>query len=516
MFQIHKTLKMSFEGFSQRTIAASTGHGRKTISKIIGRAKEKEIAELTEEMTDEWLNQYLFPERSTIEKGYFMPNWEYIHKELMRKNVTLTLLHKEYDYQARINNKIPYSYRTFCEKYQGYASKYKFTMPIKRKPGEIIEVDWAGSTLHICDRNTGENITAYVFVATLPYSQLSYVEAFFDMKSPNWITAHIHAFEYFDGVAQTLVPDNLKTGVIFHKKFEPILNQSYREMADYYNTVIVPARVKSPKDKGSVEGSVGYISRQIIAALRNIQCFSLEELNEAIIEKVNELNGMPFQKRPGSRRSIYNEEEKSFMSPLPAKAYRPAEWRVAKVQKNYHVQIEYINYSVPFEYLQKEVDVRLTKELVEIYYKEMRIASHKRIHGVQGQYSTNPNHMPDSHREYFNHTPESMRKWAEEIGHYTTLLINHILKNNVEKQALNQLMALKNIRKNTSAVAIEEACKTVLSVSIAPNIQLLKEVIKRQKEMNQRNTTSYLNEEATQDYGFTRGAKYFGGLNNVK
>lgn len=166
MFQYRKMLEMHFDGFSQRTIASSTGHARLNISNIIQRAKEKGLTTLEDEMNNEWLSQYLFPERETLEKGYYPTDWDYIHKELMKKNVTLTLLHKEYEYEARNSGKIPYSYRSFCVKYQKYASKFKFTMPIKRKPGEIIEVDWAGNTLSVIDGDTGELIKAYVFIAT--------------------------------------------------------------------------------------------------------------------------------------------------------------------------------------------------------------------------------------------------------------------------------------------------------------------------------------------------------------
>ncbi|MEN2466991.1 hypothetical protein [Ornithinibacillus sp. JPR2-1] len=168
---------------------------------------------MNDTMTNPWLEAFLFPEKQAIEKGYFPVDWEKVHKELQKKNVTLALLHHEYAVEARDGGKIPYAYRTFCENYGKYAKKYKLTMPIRRKPGEVMEVDWAGTTLEIMDRSTGETIPAYVFIGTLPYSQYSYVEAFLDMKSPSWLTAHIHALEYFGGVPETLVPDNLKTGV---------------------------------------------------------------------------------------------------------------------------------------------------------------------------------------------------------------------------------------------------------------------------------------------------------------
>ncbi|PID07134.1 MULTISPECIES: IS21 family transposase [unclassified Sporosarcina] len=265
MVNCRKILELYFDGISQRTISSSTGHSRNTVSEVVQRAKEHDLASLNDTTTNQWLEELLFPEKQASEKGYFPIQWEKVHKELQKKNVTLALLHHEYAVEAREVGKIPYAYRTFCEQYGKYARKYKLTMPIRRKPGKIMEVDWAGTTLHVTDRFTGERIPAYVFIATLPYSQFSYAEAFLDMKSPNWLSAHIRAYEYFDGVPETLVPDNLKTGVIKARRIEPLLNESYRELADYYRTIIVPSRVRKPKDKASVEGTVGFISRQIIA-----------------------------------------------------------------------------------------------------------------------------------------------------------------------------------------------------------------------------------------------------------
>jgi len=204
MVNYRKILELYFDGISQRTISSSTGHSRNTVSEVVRRSKKLGVESLNETMTNPWLETFLFPEKQAIEKGYFPIDWEKVHKELQRKNVTLILLHYEYATEARESGKIPYAYRTFTEKYGKYARKYKLTMPIRRKPGEIMEVDWAGSVLEIMDRSTGEVIPAYVFIATLPYSQFSYVEAFLDMKSASWLIAHIHALEYFEGVPETL------------------------------------------------------------------------------------------------------------------------------------------------------------------------------------------------------------------------------------------------------------------------------------------------------------------------
>jgi transposase len=511
MVKCRRILELYFEGVSQRTISSSTGHSRNTVSEVVQRAKKLGVESLNDTMTNQWLEAFLFPEKLASEKGYFTVDWEKVHKELQKKNVTLSLLHHEYATEARNGGKIPYAYRTFCENYGKYAKKYKLTMPIRRKPGEVMEVDWAGTTLQIFDRSTGDTIPAYVFIATLPYSQFSYVEAFLDMKSANWLIAHIHALEYFGGVPETLVPDNLKTGVTKAHREEPLLNEAYREFADYYRTVIVPSRVRRPKDKASVEGTVGYISRQIIAPLRNYQCFHLEDLNRQIFEKLEEINTINFQKRPGSRKSVFEEEEKSYLQQLPQTRYKLAEWKIAKVQLNYHIQVERMYYSVPYDYVRENVDIRLTTDLIEVYFKEVRIASHKRLYGEIGQFSTNKDHMPDNHRLYLDHNPENNREWAKTIGPFMTQFVSYILEMNVEKKALNILSTLRNLAKKYTNQEIEKATETLLEISTNPTVSVLKSVLERNKkkkqnlktEINRQNTTS-------NDYGFVRGAKYFG------
>jgi len=512
LIQYRKILELHFSGISQRTISSTVGSSRHTIRDIISRAEKKEVKHVTTDMTNSWIQEYLYPEKQVVAKGYFPVNWEYVHKELMKKNMTLKLLHLEYEILARDAHKIPYAYRSYCYQYTEYAKKFKLTMPIRRKPGEILEVDWAGSTLHIFNRDTGEKVKAYVFIATLPYSQYSYVEAFLDMKSSNWLTAHIHAFDYFGGVAESIVPDNLKTGVTSHKKNEVILNESYRELADFYKTVIIPARVRAPKDKASVEGTVGFISRRIIASLRNSQCFTLYELNTLILEKLEELNTESFQKRPGSRKKVYKDEESHYLLPLPHRPFKLSEWRTSKVQLNYHIQIDRMYYSVPFEYVQNQVEVRLTRGTIEIYYNEVRIASHKRLYGELGQYSTLTSHMPENHRKFIEHTSESSLEWAEKIGPNVLKIVQLTLAGTVEKQALNTLMAFKNLEKYYSYQEIEQACTTACSVSENPTVSLIKTILKRIKSTKNKYGNP-VSTDQNKDYGFTRGPGYFGGIN---
>ncbi|MFC7394077.1 Mu transposase domain-containing protein [Scopulibacillus cellulosilyticus] len=218
----------------------------------------------------------------------------------------------------------------------------------------------AGSTASIIDKDTGEKLKAYVFVATLPCSQLSYAEATLSMDLHSWITAHNHAYEYFGGTTQIIVPDNLKTSVTKHTARELVLNPTYREMADYYNTVVMPARVRTPKDKASVEGSVNVISTWIIAALRNTHCFSIDELNKEVWMKLAEFNQRPFTRKKGYRLSAFEEEEKFALSPLPTTPYKMSEWKTAKVRPDYHISVESMFYSVPYEYINRQVEVKLS------------------------------------------------------------------------------------------------------------------------------------------------------------
>lgn len=511
MINCRKILELHFDGISQRTISSSTGHARNTVSEVIQRANRLGIDHLNDTMTSSSLEAFLYPEKQAIQKGYHPVDWEYVHKELQKKHVTLKLLHHEYVSAAHEARKIPYAYRTFAEKYGHYAKKFKLTMPLRRKPGEIMEVDWAGSTLAIQDRSTGEELPAYVFIAALPYSQMIYVEAFLDMKSANWLKGHIHAFEYFGGIPETLVPDNLKTGVIKAKREDSLLNEAYRELADYYHTVIVPSRVRKPKDKPSVEGSVGYASRQIIAAFRNTQCFHLSDLNQKILEKLEEINTTDFQKRPGSRKKVFEEEEKSYLQRLPQTRFKLTEWKTANVQLNYHIQVERMYYSVPYEYARESVDIRLLTDLIEVYFKEARIASHKRLKGEIGQYSTNVDHMPDHHRAYLNHNPENNLKWAETVGPSMYAYVSSILENHVEKKALNMLSTLKNLERKYTHSELERATETLLEISLNPTNSVLKGILERRKAQPKTpKTKEKMTSVSTDNHGFIRGAAYFG------
>lgn len=278
----------------------------------------------------------------------------------------------------------------------------------------------------------------------MTYSQYPYVEAFLNEKQRAWITAHVHMYEYFGGVTRILVPDNTRTAVIRNNDwYTQELNTTYHEMAEHYNTAIIPARVRAPKDKPNAEGSVGVISTWITAALRNEQFFSLAEINKEIRRKLEEFANRPFQKKEGTRYEIFRDEELPLLAKLPATPYELVEWKQATVQFNYHISIGGMLYSVPYEFIKRKMDVRLTDTVVEIFYNHNRIASHRRLYGRKGQYSTVTEHMPEDHQKYLEWNGDRFRKWAERIGTNTCKVVNAILASqSVEQQSYRSCMGL--------------------------------------------------------------------------
>lgn len=515
MYPYRKILELHADNVSLRSIALMTQHSRQKVTEIIELAKQKGVkVPLEEEMTDPWLEDFLYPEKKQEASGRHLMDFEYIHKELARPNVTLTLLHDEYVQEAHEGGKIPYAYRTFARHYRDYAMKYKATMRIRRKPGELLEVDWAGTTLSVLDADTGKRVPVYIFIATLPCSQLFYVEGSYRMDLHAWIALHQHAFKYFDGVPKILVPDNLKTGVTKHTSKELILNKTYAEMASHYGAIIMPARVRSPRDKASVEGSVNIVTTWIIQALRNVTCFSLEELNEEIWKKLDKLNHRPFQNRPGSRWSAFLEEEKFALLTLPNTPYKLSEWRKAKVRPDYHITINSMFYSVPHELIGKEVDIKVSPKIVEIYFNHMRVASHPTLYGKYGQFATLKDHMPDNHRLYVEQTPEEATKWATAIGQSTLKVITFILEQyDVEKQALNAIFTLKKLERNYSSYEIEQACRLVLGATNRPTVKSIQTMIKTLEKEDVQKAKKRDSKQIDEKYGFTRGASYYGGEN---
>lgn len=509
MTKYKEILRLHHQKVSGRSIAAVLGCSRNTVSKTLEAAECQGLAwPIPSEITEDTLARMLFPDQTTVSTR-MMPDFEQIHKDLAKNGVTLTLLWDEYCLQCRTAGQIPYMYTQFCKMYRMFAMKNKATMHIHRKPGDTMEVDWAGDTASVIDAVTGETLPAYIFVATLSCSAYAYVEAFLSMDTESWISAHLNAFRHFGGVTRTIVPDNLKTGVAKAHRVDPEINRAYQEMAQYHGAVIMPARVVTPRDKPVVESTVGTASTWIIAALRNQQFFSVAALNEEIRKKLSELNRRPFQKRPGSRHDVFLEEEKVHLLPLPSSPYELATWKIATVQFNYHISVDGMYYSVPYEYIRYKVDVRVTRKVVEVYFNHIRIASHVRLHGRTGQYSTSIEHMPEKHRDYALWDGDRFVSWARGIGPHTETVIRSILQSHkIEQQAYKACFGILKLADRYSVIRLEAASRRAMTYTHSPSYRSIQTILK--------NGSDKLEDAARpkpkpQGAGFVRGAEYYGG-----
>ena len=515
MTKYREILRLRSLGFSERNIANSCNVSRNTVAKVTARADELRICwPLDFGMTDSALEAIMFPkEKSATNKR--MPDYDYIRKELLRNGVNKKLLWVEYCEECRMNGEEPLMYSQFCYYIQKDEEKRRATMHIPRNPGEQIEVDWAGDPARIIDPDTGEIIDAWIFVGVLTYSQYAFVEAFINERTNNWIKAHNHMFQFFGGVTPMLVSDNCTTAVNHDKStwYTPALNMTYHEMAEHYNIAIIPARVRKPKDKPNVEGSVGKISTWITAALRNEQFFSLAELNEAIKEKLTAYNTRKFEKKECSRLSLFLGEEMPLLASLPATPFELCEWKQATVQFNYHIAVDKMYYSVPYQYIKNKVDVRITESTIEIFYNHNRIASHKRLLGRPGQYSTITEHMPEDHQKYLEWNGDRFRKWADSIGINTRKVVDAILTSGrVEQQSYRACMGLLKLTEKHSAAKLESVCAKALTFSSSPSYKSIKNLLTLAKdqqlgELPDTETTT------TKPRGITRGPRYYGGKN---
>lgn len=509
MTNYREILRLGSLGIKKQDIAAACECSRNTVANVLKRAADCGLTwELIQERSNKELSDCLFPS-GTAKVTYKMPDFEYVHREMAKSGVTLSLLWVEYCEQCREASEIPYQSTQFNKYYSDYVRKTKATMHLNHKPGEIMEVDWAGQNAYIIDTDTAELIKTYVFVAVLPYSGYAYVEAFLSQDQGCWTTAHVNAYSYFGGVTRILVPDNLKTGVIKNSKNETVINKAYQELAEHYGTAVIPARPRAPKDKASVEGSVGIISTWILAALRNQQFLSLHELNGAIREKLAEFNNKPFQKKDGSRAAIFA-EERLFLLPLRDRPYELAAWKMATVQYNYHISTDSQNYSCPYEYIKQKVDVRITKNVVEIFFEGTRIASHPRQYGHPGQYSTIEAHMPPDHQKYIAWNSERFVKWAEHIGDNTASVIRFFLSSHkVEQQGYKSCMALLKLSEKYSPQRLEMACARTLSFTVRPSLKSVQSILKSGQDKLSESESVPQTTSAPSQYGFTRGAEYY-------
>ena len=460
MRKVKQILRLKFElAMSNRAISRACNVGRETVRDYLIRFQScglrwAEVAQMDEASVE----KLLFPGPSDKGGGKkkVAPCWRFIHEEMKKKGVTLRLLWEEY---CQPDPASAYSYSQFCNLYKQWTKKLSPVMVQNYKGGELAFVDYAGVKVHYINRLTGEVKEASIFVAALGASSYTYAEAQESERLDCWIRGHINAFDYFEGVAEVVVPDNLKTGVKSPCYYEPEINPTYDDLSMHYGFVVIPARVRSPRDKAKVETAVQVVERWILAPLRKRTFFSVEEINEAIKPLLEGLNNRQMKHVEKSRRELFESVDKPALKPLPQRPYEYAETRIATVAINYHVMFNRHHYSVPYTLVGNKVDIRATATTVEVFHRGQRVACHLRDDSP-GRYTTEDSHMPSNHkRRKQRWSPERFLRWAHSIGPQSCEVIKRLLGSKRHpEQAYKSCMGVLKLADKYSCERLEKAC----------------------------------------------------------
>jgi len=504
MRKISEVLRLKAANLSIREIAASTGCARTTVHEYLVRAAGAGISwPLTAELDDEAIEAKLFPPESAERAAARpVPDWAEVHRELKRRHVTLQLLWLEW----REDHPEGWAYTQFTRHYKDWLGSQDVVMRLSYRPGEKMFVDFSGDTMDLVDPESGEVSKAEVFVAVLGCSGLLYVEATRGQDLGSWLLAHAHAYEYYGGAPEATVPDNLKSAVTKACYYDPEVNASYAELARHYGTAVLPTRTYRPRDKAAVEAGVLSAERWVLAPLRNRQFFSLAEMNEAIAEKLAQLNGRAFRGEPTSRRGLFDELERAALKPLPAQRYELAEWKKVTVNIDYHVEWDHHFYSVPYTLVRQKLELRATKATVEAYKGRRRVASHKREHSRR-RYITDPAHMPPSHRAHLEWTPARLVHWAGTVGPSVAALVEKVLGSRPHPEhAYRACLGLMSLAKRYGNERLGAACARALA-SGAVSYSSVKSILARDLDKVPLQQASPA--PAPQDHENLRGAAYY-------
>lgn len=426
MRKVKEVLRLHSMGMSQRRIARSCLVSQSTVHEYVSAAEAAGVAwPLPGDWDDRKIKETLFPGQAghPAWRKHPEPEWAGVHRELQaNKDLTLHTVWLE----GRERDPDGYGYSRFCELYRLWLGKLDLVLRQDHRAGEKMFVDYAGATIPIHDPRGGEPRPAAVFVAVLGASSYTFAEATAGQDLRSWTGSHTRAFEFFGGTTEVVVPDNLKSAVTRPSYYEPDLNPTYRDLGEHYGVAIIPARPFRARDKAKAEAGVQVVQRWIVAALRKHRLFSVEEANQAIAVLLERLNQRPFRKRDGCRASLFAQLDRPALKPLPAARFEFCEWRTARVNLDYHVEVERHHYSVPHALARLEVEVRLTADTVEMLHRGMRVASHARG-GERGRATTLTEHMPRAHQKYVGRTPSGLVGEAQQVGPLTGQLVEAIL-----------------------------------------------------------------------------------------
>ena len=413
---LKQIISLHIDKYSNRAISKTLSISRNTINNYIQLFSncDKDMHELLE--LDESQLSELFSSKTTINNSRYDGLMKYLESvKQARNHPGFTFLYHYLEYKSITDN--PYSYTQFMEHYNRKYTKIKGSMKLEHKPGNEIMIDFAGKHLYVTNKETGELLAVEVFVAILPYSQYTYVEACMSQKREDLISCIANAITFYGGVPRAIVSDNLKSAVSRSSKYEPQINRSLKDFAHHYNCAVNPTRAYSPQDKALVENAVNIAYQRIYYPMRNITFFTLKELNGQIRKLLESYNDVLFQRKESSRRELFQSFERSQLKSLPETSYQIKDYRRAKVQKIGYVYFspDKNYYRVPYRFIGKQTLIHFTKTIVEVYYNSTRIAMHNRIIG-KGIYVTIEEHLCSTHKAYKDWSPEYFRSLAKKHG----------------------------------------------------------------------------------------------------
>lgn len=465
--KVREILRLYLElNYSLRDAATALGVSKTTVGEYIAEFKRTGLSypQITR-MSDTEVIELFEKSNKSSNPMYeeFSKDFEYISKELKRTGVTLYLLWEEY----RRGQDEGFSYSRFCHHYRMWEGRQDPDMHMEHKAGDITYMDFTGKKMHIVDPDTGEIEEVESFVSVLGASQLTYVEFVRTQRLEDWIWVNENTFIYYGGATRGITPDSLKSAVTKACNYQPLINETYNDLARHYGTVVLPARPAKPKDKSLAENGVNLVYQRIFARLRNMTFFSLRELNQAAWELLEKHNDTPFQKRDITRRQLFNEIEKSELLPLPADRYELKRYQVSKVEFNYHVYLKEDKhyYSVPYQYSAIKVKTIYTSRVVEIFKDNVRIAIHQRDRKPYW-YTTIKQHMAQDHQLVDGWNPHRLICWAEKMGgsvkEFIQLMLDH---REHPQQAFKACLGVLNLGKKYNEGAMQLVCKKAIKIN---------------------------------------------------
>jgi transposase len=475
MRRIRETLRLHLQtNLSYAEVARALKISKSVVGKYVVLARVAGLDwETAQTLSDEDLEARLYLPPVPRSSAQAAPDFARVHQELKRSGVTLMLLWEEY----ATGNPLAYKYTSFCIKYREFAQRQQRSMRQVHIAGEKLFVDYAGSTVPVIDALTGEITQAQIFVATLGASNYTYVCATPRQTTADWIGAQVQALEFIGGTPKLIVPDQTRALIKSPDRYDPKPNKTYEEFAKHYGCAVLAARPAHPRDKPKVEGSVLLVQRWILARLRHRQFFSLGELNAAIAVLLVDLNNRPFKKLSGCRHSAFELLDAPALRPLPATRFAISRWKSAKVNIDYHVEFEGHYYSVPHRLVGARLDLRVTANLLECFCSNQRVAGHP-LSAIRGAFTTQPDHMPASHRAHLEWTPAKLIAWGQSIGVSTAAVVTWQLEHRPHpEQGYRACLGLLALVRRYSAERLEAACTRALGIR-APNLSSVTNILK--------------------------------------